>query len=199
MVSVLSSAPPGVIQKDAGDLTDDLGHWSMVARVMTRLGATKVGCNGPMFSCKFREFTLEARIYQSRSVAAVTSSKKTGKNGERLAEIFTLSDAITEPRAVSIELSQLIRVPTSEAQIDETPGVSDIIPIADSQMIDVTFIPVPEFQGQINQLELARRYVIGLAAMLEKAAPQILRKYNDPIDQILTIGGTSTMSPRSHQ
>lgn len=146
------------LRNEGGELVDDLGFWAMTAILLRHLGATTVGRDGPLLRAVFPKFALESRIYPTKGVAAVTSSKIRGKNGEALSAIFHLSSVVGERQAFSIEMHR------------ERSGLSGhgLGEVTESALIDVTFGPVPERHGEIDGFELARRYSVALGSILEK-------------------------------
>ncbi len=131
-------------------MTDrDLGIWTEVGRVMSRLGATQAYQLGAGVGVMFPRFTLETQVYPTRGVVSVGSDSKG-------TSMFKLSTAVDEPRAFSITLHGAAR---GGAVGTFTPMTGDVLKI--------TFAPVPDRADGVDTAELTRRYVLGLAYLLD--------------------------------
>lgn len=125
----------------------DLGMWAGVGRLMLRLGATQVYRLGAGVGVLFPKFALETQVYPTRGVVAIGSDS-----------FFKLSSAVDEPRAFSLTLH---RATVGGAVGSFTPRPGDVLKI--------TFAPVPDRGDAVDERELARRYALGLAYLLDDA------------------------------
>lgn len=142
------------IQQDP--IPENWGYWEPTINFLRRIGATSFRSLGLGIGVSFKNFALESQVYPTRGVVAMSA-----------VEEFRLSSAVSEPRAFAVMLSL-------EAYLGGR----------DSQgTIDMGFGPMPDRPDGVDGHELARRYALVLAGILEKR-PHLMPGMRGGRDQI---------------
>lgn len=125
---------------------EEWGHWTQTVQLVRRLGARNVQALGLGLGVSFESFLTETQVYPTRAVVAMSAHT-----------MFNLGDAVSEPRAFSVQL--------------QVAGV-----------MDIGFAPMPDRRDGVDGTELARRYLTLLLGLMEKqprlwrAAPPVFRE-----------------------
>lgn len=143
----------------------DWGHWTQTVQLVRRLGAKQVQALGLGLGVSFESFSTETQMYPTRAVVAMSASSR-----------FNLGDAVSEPRAFSVQL-----MASAYGGGAATPGA-----------VDIGFAPVPDRPAGVDGVELARRYLGLLLGLLEKQ-PRLWREvspvFHEVKQHLLAAGG----------